>query len=163
MIRATTTTAAVDYFSLASAAWNGGDKAQAFELFKQGADAGDASCANNFGVFLETGAAGSIDYVQAEKYYLLAYALGDVAAASNLAGLYITLTKYDEARTWYDHAVEAGDGDAMVEYAELLVAGEVWGEDRIVALDLARRATASGSITPEGNERALSLLVVLGA
>lgn len=163
MTRATTTTSTGDYFYLASAAWDGGDKTQAFELFKQGADAGDGSCANNLGVFLETGVAGSIDYVQAEKYYLLAYALGNVAAASNLAGLYLALIRYDEARTWYDSAVRAGDGDAMVEYAELLVTGEIWGEDRIAALDLARRASDSGSITPEGNERALSLLVVLGA
>lgn len=110
-------------FNAGDEAWEDGDEAKAFGLFKQAADLGDIAAMLNVGYFLDEGLGVKADKAAAMDWYRKAYDLGDASAANNIAILHREKNDLVGAADWFAKAAELGDGDALVELAKINIAG----------------------------------------
>ncbi len=143
------------FFKDGDSAWDRGEFARARTLFEAGAQLGHQGCRLNLGVLLEAGLGGRASVSEALKWYKRSFRqCPDSASALNIADAYWRKVRnIGRADFWFQRAVELGDGDAAVEYAEMLAAiGRRGHEKRVYALLL--QAIASNCITPDGKAKA---------
>ena len=99
----------------AKAAFERGDYAQAFKIFKSLAAQGDASAQSNLGVMYDNGKGVTQDYKEAVKWYRLAAAQGNASAQFNLGVMYKegqgVTQDYTSAHMWYNLASAASVAD----------------------------------------------------
>jgi TPR repeat protein len=86
---------------------------------------------------------------------LRAIALGNSTSISNLATTYLQNNNPPMAKEWFRKAVDAGDGDALVELAKLKIEN---ANTRSEAKRLLQQALAHSCITPDSVEQAELLL-----
>lgn len=111
-------------FNAGDEAWEDGDEAKAFGLFKQAAELGDVAAMLNIGYFLDEGLGVKADKAGAREWYEKAYNEGDASAANNIAILCREKNDLAGAADWFAKAAELGDGDALVELARINAEGQ---------------------------------------
>ncbi len=142
----------------AHAAWDEGDLVLAFNLFSDAAHRGSASCMLSLGYFYDEGLATGVDKKRAMYWYKKAYRLGSSAAASNIAILHREQARLRLMVSWWRRAIRLGDGDAELELAKCLIAGQGVRKSLSAAKQLLCSALASTHICPAGWEEAEALL-----
>ncbi|MBI1406144.1 MAG: hypothetical protein GC145_08475 [Caulobacter sp.] len=110
-------------FNAADEAWEDGDLARAFDLFRQCAELGDVAAMLNAGYFLDEGLGVKADKAGAMAWYRKAHDLGDASAANNIAILHREQNDMAGAFEWFGKAVALGDPDANVELAKIHLHG----------------------------------------
>lgn len=110
-------------FKDACSAWDCGNLRRAFELFSQGAEAGDASCQLNLGYFYDCGLHVARDQKLARHWYGQAYRQGEATAASNIATIYRDAHDYRRMTWWWRAAARMGDGDALLDLGRCYESG----------------------------------------
>lgn len=138
--------------------WERGRLELAFNKFKELAEQGDTSSQNNLGVFYEEGIGVSRDIEKAIYWYEKALEGNEYSALSNLAILYVSLGKSDDAITLYKKAVALGDGDSMVELGELYLNKTSECHDKKLARKCFEEALTADDITPDSLEKAQNYL-----
>ncbi len=101
------------HFLAADKAWEQGDLARAFELFRQGAESGDPSCYHNLGYFFHCGLHGKRDQKSALRWYQKAYQNGEASAANNIAAIHRQRGESGRMIWWYRRALQLGDMEAL--------------------------------------------------
>ena len=145
-------------FYAANAAWEAGDLARAFELFREGAQNGDPHCQNSLGVFYESGYGTRRNDYKAMYWYRKSARNDNSCAIPNIADLYRKTGRGAMARQWFERAVrlDSGDGDACLELAQLYMdTGSPAGKK---IRRLLRMTSRSRNVTPYGREEAGRLL-----
>jgi TPR repeat protein len=145
----------------AHAAWDARALRNAFRLFTECAEAGAIGCMLNLGYFYDEGLGVKKDKTRAMHWYKRAYRQGDSAAASNIAILYREAGRPRLCYQWFCRSADLGDGDAEVEVAKLLAAGQGVRRSMALALAALERARRSKHITPSGREEAVALVASL--
>ena len=141
-------------FKVACSAWDSGDLGCAFELFAEGAEAGDASCQLNLGYFYDRGLHVVRDQRAARHWYREAYHQGEASAASNIATLYRDAREYGRMVWWWRAAIRMGDGDALLELGRCYETGRGVPVDRVRAAGCYDRLLASEFTTEASREAA---------
>ncbi|MFO1121920.1 MAG: tetratricopeptide repeat protein [Hyphomicrobiales bacterium] len=116
----------------------------AFELFLELANSGDASACSNIARMLADGCGTSRDVKKSMEWDLKAIALGETSSMINLAITLRWLGRTREARRWLEQAVRAGDDEALLELARLL---DVSDYERQSVIALLQQAKNSPKIT----------------
>jgi TPR repeat protein len=92
-------------------------KDEAFALFQDGAEHGDATSMTNLGASYHDGRGVTQDYVRAREWFEKAAAKGDTAAMYNLGIIYEegqgVTQDYAKAGEWYEKAAAKGDARGM--------------------------------------------------
>lgn len=124
-------------FDDAVAAYERGDYATAFRLFKPLADRGDAKAQHNLGVMYDYGRGIPQDYPKALTWYRRAAEQGIPEAQHNLGLLYYNgqgiPQNYTEAAKWYRRAAEQGMADSQVNLGIMYYEGQGVSQDYVLA------------------------------
>jgi len=164
-MRKTTTKRATDEnykrFVEADAAWERGDLRRAFELFSQGAEAGDDSCWLNLGHFFDKGLYVKKDKKRAMYWYSRAYRQGEVGAANNIAILHRENRDLNKMIWWFRRAIALGDHDAWWDIGKCYETGAGLPKSPRKAALCYRRILASEHVTEFTWERAKRRLAKL--
>lgn len=99
-----------------------GMQEEAFSWFLKGAESGDTSCMIWVGVLYGEGVKEDTKNQNEISWYERAWNKGELSAANNLAIVYKNQKYYLEAEHWFKEAIRAGDGDANLELAKMLIA-----------------------------------------
>ncbi len=143
-----------------------GDSALAFELYRQGAEAGDISMMVNLGYLFDTGRGQAPDKAAAMLWYKRAHRRGSGIAAGNIAILYNEQGKHRAAFRWFKKAVEVGDNDARVKIAKAYLSGVGVRRSARFAKEQLQAAISCEpreAITEAGWEEAVAMLADLDA
>ena len=132
-----------------------GNQQEAFRLFRGGAEAGDSGCMLNLGVLYGDGVSGAPDHERELFWYKKSLARGETSAISNIAISYKEQRRYRKAEAWFNKAIAAGDGDANLELAKLLLSR---GTPRHRVVPLLEAAVSSPDVTVASVEEAQGLL-----
>jgi TPR repeat protein len=111
----------VRYFDKAYQFYEKGMPEEAFSWFLKGAEAGDTSCMIWVGVLYGDGVKEDTKNKKEISWYERAWNNGELSAANNLAIVYKNKKHYSEAEHWFKEAICAGDGDANLELAKMLI------------------------------------------
>jgi TPR repeat protein len=131
-------------------AWN-----DARDVFKMGAELGDANAMGNLGRSYANGLGGPRDYTKAREWYEKAEKKGDAGSMYALGLLYANgwgvPQDYGKAREWYKKAVEKGDADGM--YPLGLLYDNGWGvpQDYAKAREWYEKAAEKGNVSAMNN------------
>ena len=111
----------------ARAAYNRGDYASAYRLWRLLAGQGNADARNNIGMMYEYGFGIDQDFSQAVDWYRLAALQGNSGAQNNLGTMYEigrgVSIDYDEALKWYRLAAQQGNAKAQNNLAAMYANG----------------------------------------
>ena len=94
---------------------------RSFEWFLRGANAGDASCMIWVGILYGDGVKEDNQNNNEILWYKCAWKKGDLAAPNNIAIVYKNQKRHSIAERWFKVAIQAGDGDANLELAKMLI------------------------------------------
>jgi uncharacterized protein len=145
-------------FELASAAWDCGDIALAFDLFTVGAKHGDTSSKSNLGYFYDVGLFVPKNRSKALYWYRKAYRDGSCSAASNISTVYRDTKDYGRMIWWLRRAISMGDGDALLDLGRCYLRGIGVKKNVGRAADLFESVIVSEHVTDDGKENAASEL-----
>ncbi len=95
------------------------------------------------------------DFDKSVEWDLRAWELGNESSLHNLGVTYRTHGAAREARKYFERAIAAGDGDALLELAKLL---DVSDFETANVLRLLRLVNESDSVTEDSREEASSLI-----
>jgi TPR repeat protein len=109
------------FFDKAYEFYEKGMQEEAFSWFLKGAEAGDTSCMIWVGVLYGDGVKEDTKNKKEISWYERAWNKGELSAANNLAIVYKNQKHYSEAEHWFKEAICAGDGDANLELAKMLI------------------------------------------
>ena len=119
------------------AAYQRGDFAAAFQLFRPLAERGDASAQSNLGVMYEQGRGVAQNYREAMRWFRLAAVQGNASAQSNLGVMYYKgqgiAQDYAEAMKWYRLAAEQRNPEAQFNLGVMYEEGRGVAQDRVRA------------------------------
>jgi TPR repeat protein len=122
---------------------------ETFELFKAGAEHGDATSMRSVGVSYEKGEGVAQDYDKAREWYEKAVAKGDTNAMINLGLLYNNghgvAQDRDKAREWFEKAATKDNANAMVGLGLLFEEGLGVAQDYDKAREWFEKAVAKGN------------------
>ena len=111
-------------FKEAAAAYQAGDYSQAFRLFQQFADRGDAMAQNNLGMLYAEGLGVAQDYQQAKAWWQKAANQGHAGAQYNLGVMYYEgkgmEKNYQKAKVWWQKVLvqpNTADNTQIKKYA----------------------------------------------
>ncbi len=140
----------------ADTAYDKGDFAKAYALYKPLAEAGDADAQNMLGYLYSEGLGARMDQKQAVKWYRLAAKQGQPSAQHNMGvmrldGKYLR-QDYIEAAKWFNAAARQGNAGAQFELSRMYFFG------RGVPRNAGRGATWAGKAAVQGHEEALEWL-----
>lgn len=113
-----------DRFNEADDAYNSGNMELAFQLFSRAAEDGDASAMSRLAMMYGDGEGVAYDFDKSVYWDLQAIEAGCISSMSNLAITYRNHGDAREARKWFEKAWEAGDVDAALDLAKLLVVSD---------------------------------------
>jgi uncharacterized protein len=108
-------------FAAADAEYDKGDYAGAFALFLSLAEAGDVSAMTRVAVMYGAGEGVPQDHSQSMFWDARAFDLGSVIAAFNLGVTHRNVGNLPDAVQWFERALQAGDGEAGLELAQMHV------------------------------------------
>ena len=119
------------------AAYQRGDFAAAFQLFRPLAERGEASAQSNLGVMYEQGRGVAQNYREAMRWFRLAAVQGNASAQSNLGVMYYKgqgiAQDYAEAMKWYRLAAEQRNPEAQFNLGVMYEEGRGVAQDRVRA------------------------------
>ena len=98
------------------------------------------------GFLYSCGLIGDPDYLEAKKYFLKAFELGDEVSGYNLAMLHIKESEPDKAIPYLTYGVSVNHIPSIKLLARLYVSGEVVSKDLQIALSLLKKAFELGEI-----------------
>lgn len=127
--------------------------ARAVKWFRIAAEAGSAEAMNYLGIYYSAGRGVKLDLAKSIEWHKQAYRKSpDGMHASNLALSFRVIGRWDEARKWFERAVELGDGEALLELTHMAICDD----DPRAARKLAKRAIhwKGPSMSQMGEERA---------
>jgi hypothetical protein len=127
----------------------------AIRWYRRSAIAGNPSGQINLGVCLCVGRGLRRDDAEALRWFKRALRQNDLSAPSNIASVYRDRGDNRRAVFWYQRAVAAGDGDALVEVGLGYYTGVGVRRDPEHAVRCFRRAIASKAISQAGREDAM--------
>jgi TPR repeat protein len=134
-------------------------KRQVFEIFRTGAERGDATSMSNFGRLYKDGSGVPQDYAKAREWFEKAAEKGDTSAMGMIGEFYRigqgVAQDYAKAREWYEKAAEKGDTNGMGMIGWLYQHGQGVARDYAKAREWYEKAAA------EGNEIAMGHLGLL--
>ena len=111
-------------------------KNEVFDMFKTGAEHGDARSMHNLGLAYQKGDGIGQDYAKAREWYEKAVVKGDASSMTSLGWIYSNglgvAHDYVKAREWYEKAAAKGDAIAM------FLLGALYNEGHGVAQDYAK-------------------------
>jgi uncharacterized protein len=116
---------------------------------------GDASACTNLATMYSHGEGVELNFDKAIALELKAINLGSKTALSNLAITYRMKGDCREARLWFEKAIEAGEGDALLDLARLLDASDY---ERGRVKELLSAALTHEQITENSRELAEQML-----
>ncbi len=148
-------------FQLASAAWECGSIALAYDLFTVGAKHGDTSCKSNLGYFYDVGLFVPQNTTKALYWYRKAYRDGSFSSASNIASVYRDTKDFRKMTWWLRRAISLGDGDALLDLGRCYLYGTGVKKDPERAADLFESVLVSEYVTDDVKENAASELKIL--
>lgn len=99
------------------------------------------------GFLYSCGLMGTIDLLEAKKYYLKAYELGDEVSGYNLALLYIKEGEEDKAIPYLTYGVSTNHIPSIKLLAKLYISGKTVSKDLSIALSLLKKAFELGEIS----------------
>ena len=124
-------------FEEASAAYNRGDYAVAFESFRTLAEQGDARAQVNLGFMYADGKGVPQDDAEAVRWYRRAAEQGDARAQVSLGYMYVqgrgVSQDYTEALRWFRQAAEQGDARAQIKLGAMYALGQGVPQDHVQA------------------------------
>ena len=124
-------------FEEASAAYNRGDYAVAFESFSILAEQGDARAQVNLGFMYADGKGVPQDDAEAVRWYRRAAEQGDARAQVSLGYMYVqgrgVSQDYTEALRWFRQAAEQGDARAQIKLGAMYALGQGVPQDHVQA------------------------------
>lgn len=132
-----------------------GNHKASFEVFSQGAEAGDSSCMVWLGILYGDGVKEDKQNSNEIYWYKKAWEKRDPSAPSNLAIVYKNKNEFAEAEKWFMVAIENGDGDANLELAKMYIIME---KDNSIIRKFLQDTIDSVSVTEKSIEEAHELL-----
>jgi uncharacterized protein len=145
----------MDKFKEASDEWDKGNFDNAINLFLSLAEEGDVSSMEKLACIYGDGIGVDFDFEKSVYWDKKAIESGSLVSLGNLAITYRTKGDIQNAKKWFEKAIEAGDGDAAFELAKLYMVSEKENE-KIV--DLLNIAINSEDLVDDSLEEAKSLL-----
>ena len=142
-------------FEKADALYDSGRFNDAFKMFVELCNAGDAASCSRVAIMYGDGRGVEYDFEKSVEWDLRALELGNVSSLLNLGVTFRTHGAAREARKYFERAIAAGDGDAMLELAKLL---DVSDFETANVLRLLRLMLESDSVTEGSREEASSLV-----
>ena len=131
------------------------DEKKAFNLFKKGAEHGNALCQLNLGQAYYAGMGVRKSHKQAAKWYRKAAEQGNAIAQNFLALMYQAgegvPQDYQTAAKWHKIAADQGLADAQNCLGVLYEAGKDVNEDKVEAFNLYRQAAEGGDVYGQQN------------
>jgi TPR repeat protein len=134
-------------FNAASAAWERGDLAQAFALFKRAADLGDRASQVDLGYFYDNGLSVKRNKSKAIEYYHKAYQQGDAGAANNIGTVYRDLGDRRKMLWWFRRAAALGDLDVLLDLGWRYETGKSVPQSSLKAKELYHRVLSDKNAT----------------
>jgi TPR repeat protein len=130
------------------AAYERGDYATAFRLWRPLAEQGEAKAQNNLGVMYDKGLGAAQDYAEAVKWYRRAAEQGDAGAQHSLGFMYAkghgVAQDYAEALKWYRRAAEQGNARAQHNLGGMYAKGHGVAQDNVQAHKWVNLAATKG-------------------
>ena len=124
-------------FEEASAEYNRGDYAVAFESFRTFAEQGDARAQFVLGTMYADGKGVPQDDAEAVRWYRRAAEQGDARAQVSLGYMYVqgrgVSQDYTEALRWFRQAAEQGDARAQIKLGAMYALGQGVPQDHVQA------------------------------
>jgi TPR repeat protein len=111
-------------FEAGSSAYEKGHFRKAFKLFKEGAENGDADCMIKLAIMYTCGEGVCCDYDDAIKWERRAVDAGCIYAMINLGISYRIKGDLVLARSWFEKALDNGDGEAALHLAKLYMVSD---------------------------------------
>lgn len=146
------------YFTKASDLLESGQPARAARYFRLAAALKDFHSEQCLGVLYDTGEGVARSREKALYWYKRAWSHGRQSSiCSNIASVYAEVGNRRRAEHWWRRALEMGDGDAAVDYAEYLASVLLSKYDPKISF-LLNRALQSERISQLGRERATEML-----
>ena len=149
-----------DLFNKADEAYRNGDVKLAFRLFSLASEGGDSSAMSRLAMMYGDGEGIPYDFDKSVYWDLQAIDAGCTSSMSNLAITYRNYGDTREARKWFEKAYKAGDVDAALELAKMLLVSDKEQEQVKVLLNqvIASKEACSSSV-----EEAQEILKSLGS
>jgi TPR repeat protein len=110
-------------FRVADAAEEAGNYELARQSFERAASLGCTDCLTRLAYMFDVGIGVEVDKPRAMRLYKRAWRRGSEVAANNIAILYREQRQHRLMFQWFLRAVNAGDGDALVELAKCYLSG----------------------------------------
>lgn len=125
------------------------------QWLRRAALAGDTGAMNTIGCCYSSGNGVPRSQRDALRWFRKAWDADRMAiAASNIAKVYRDQGKHRLSFAWFQRAVDAGDGDDLVELANHYLSGRGVRKNPTRAVGLLRRAARSNQITESGRDQA---------
>jgi len=147
-----------DLFELADQAYQAGEYEKAFELFSRASENGDSSAMSRLAMMYGDGEGVAYDFDKSVYWDMRAIEEGCLSSMSNLAITYRNHGDAREARKWFEKAYKAGDADAALELAKLLmVSDKELDQVRILLEQVARSDAACSASVDEAKQILIDL------
>ena len=147
------------YYDKLENASNGSKWAKSAELYRKGAELGDAGCQNELGYAYEKGAGVPMDYGQARAWFSRAAEQNHAGALNNLGYLYDhgigVPVNYAVAKNYYERSRTRGSTAALNNLGVMYTKGHGVRVDKSKALKLFEQAAAMGNSLAKDNASAL--------
>lgn len=144
-----------DLFDNACEAYDREDFDLALDLFRQGAEAGDASAMGWLACMYGNGEGTKRDIDKSIYWDKTAVKAGDSVSAFNLAVTYRTIGNIQESKRWFEKAIEMGDHEAALELAKLYMVSD---KERKTVRKLLNVAIQGTFVSEASREEASELL-----
>lgn len=145
----------MESFSEADKLWDSGNYNEAFTLFNKLAENGDVSSMSRLAVIYTDGRGVETDIKKSIYWDMRAIENGCKASLSNLAITYRMRGDIKRSKTWFQKAVDAGDGDAALELAKLYMVSD---KETDMIVYLLEKVIHSGSSTENSINEAKNML-----
>lgn len=144
-----------ELFELADQAYQAGEYEKAFKLFSRASENGDSSAMSRLAIMYADGEGVAYDFDKSVYWDLQAIETGCISSMSNLAITYRNHGDARESRKWFEKACEAGDIDAALKLAKLLVVSDKELDQVRVLLEQVARSKEACSASVEEAQKML--------
>ena len=142
-------------------------KKSAFDVFRAGADQGDATAMSNLGMAYLNGRGVARDYVKAREWYQKSADKGNAAGMAGLGMLYVNghgvARDYVKAREWFQKAADRDHATAMTNLGMLYVNGHGVARDYVKAREWYQKSADKGNAAAKAHLDRLPSLEAAGA
>ena len=142
-------------FEEANTLYDQGNLESAFQLFLKAAELGDSSSMNRLACMYADGEGISRDIDKSIYWDQKAAELGNTSSLLNLAITYRTVGDMVSAKSWFERAIEFGDGEAALQLAKMYM---VSTKEQSTINQLLSLSLKLGSLCEESEEEVESLI-----